>query len=140
MSSQMDLIKSLSVSASAMKAQGTRIKVIAENLANKDSTAETPGDLPYRRKTVTFKNAFDRNLGEETVRVSKIGLDRSEFQRRYDPTHPSADADGYVLTPNVNAIVETMDMHEAQRSYEANLSAIEASRTMLTRTVDLLRA
>jgi len=136
----MDLLKSLNISAAAMKAQGTRIKVIAENLANADSTAETPGDLPYRRKTVSFKNELDRNLGADTVRVAKIGVDRTDFQRRYDPTHPSADAEGYVLMPNVNSVVETMDMQEAQRSYEANLTVIEASRSMLTKTIGILNS
>lgn len=135
----MDLTKAMTVSASGMRAQGTRLKVIAENIANADSTAETPGDLPYRRKVVTFKNEMDRSQGINTVKVEKVGVDRSDFQRRYDPTHPSADADGYVLLPNVNTIMETMDMREAQRSYEANMAVIDAARTMLSKTVDLIR-
>lgn len=136
----MDLYKAMSVSAAGMKAQGTRLKVISENLANANTTAETPGDLPYRRKVVTFQNMLDREAGVNTVRVAKVDVDKSDFQRRYDPSHPSADKDGYVLLPNVNSLVEAMDMREAQRSYEANLSVIEASRTMLNRTIDLLRA
>jgi len=135
----MDLYKSMAVSASGMKAQGTRLKVISENLANANTTAETPGDLPYRRKTVIFKNELDRAMDVDKVRVAKVDVDKSDFQRRYDPSHPSADADGYVLMPNVNSVVEAMDMREAQRSYEANLSAIDTARQMLTRTLDLLR-
>jgi len=134
-----DLTKALQVSVAGMKAQNTRIKVIAENIANADSTGETPGDLPYRRQTVTFKNALDREMGVETVRVSKIGVDESEFKREYNPSHPSADADGYVLMPNVNSLIETTDLREAQRTYEANLSVIQNVRQMLTRTVQVLR-
>jgi len=135
----MDLRDSLTLAAAGMKVQGTRIKVIAENMANSDSTAETPNDLPYRRKVITFENAMDRQLGLEMVRVHKIDKDRSDFQRRYDPTHPSANAEGYVLYPNVNPLIEANDMREAQRSYEANLSVIEASKTLLTRTIEILR-
>ena len=105
----MDLRDSLTVAAAGMKVQGTRIKVIAENMANSDSTAETPNDLPYRRKVITFENAMDRQQGLEMVRVHKIDKDRSDFQRRYDPTHPSANAEGYVLYPNVNSLVEAND-------------------------------
>ncbi len=135
----MDLYKSMAVSAAGMKVQGTRLKVIAENLANANTTAETPGDLPYRRKVVTFQNALDRQAGIETVRVAKIDVDKKDFERRYDPSHPSADSDGYVLLPNVNSVVEAMDMREAQRTYEANLSAIDSARQMLSRTIDILR-
>lgn len=136
----MDLYKAMSVSAAGMKAQGTRLKIIAENLANANTTSETPGDMPYRRKVVTFQNMMDRQAGIDTVRVSKVGVDKSDFQRKYDPSHPSADSEGYVLMPNVNPLVEAMDMREAQRSYEANLSVVESTRTMLNRTVELLRS
>ncbi|HYH20897.1 MAG TPA: flagellar basal body rod protein FlgC [Azospirillum sp.] len=136
----MDLYKAMAASSAGMKAQGTRIKVVAENIANANTTAETPGDLPYRRKVVTFQNEMDRQLGMDTVKVKKIDVDKSDFERRYDPTHPSADADGYVLMPNVNTLVESMDMREAQRSYEANLTVVEATRTMLSRTIEILRA
>ncbi|MBB3263664.1 flagellar basal-body rod protein FlgC [Azospirillum sp. OGB3] len=135
----MDLYTSMAVSASGMKAQGTRLKTIAENLANANTTAETPGDLPYRRKVVMFQNALDRQMGVDLVRVAKIDVDKKDFERRYDPSHPSADADGYVLLPNVNSVVEAMDMREAQRSYEANLSAVDSARQMLMRTIDILR-
>lgn len=136
----MDLYKAMAAASAGMKAQGTRIKVVAENIANANTTAETPGDLPYRRKVVTFQNELDRQLGMDTVKVKKIDVDKSDFERRYDPTHPSADADGYVLMPNVNTLIESMDMRQAQRSYEANLTVIESTRTMLSRTIEILRA
>ncbi|HEV7368022.1 flagellar basal body rod protein FlgC [Arenibaculum sp.] len=136
----MDLDRVLLISAAGMKVQGARLKVIAENLANANSTGETPNDLPYRRKTISFKNELDRELGIDTVRVRKVDVDPGDFQRRFDPSHPSADAEGYVLFPNVNTLVEGVDMREAQRSYEANLNVIETSRTMLNRTIDILRS
>ncbi len=135
----MDLFRSLEISAAAMRAQGTRLRVISENLANADSTGETPDQQPYRRQVVTFRSVFDRALGANTVAVGDITHDPSQFGRRYDPGHPSADAEGYVLTPNVNTLVEMMDMREAQRSYEANINAIEVARSMITRTIELLR-
>ena len=135
----MDITKAMEVSAAGMKAQGSRIKVIAENLANAESTAEAPGDLPYRRKVVTFKNELDRQAGVNKVRIAAIGVDRSDFVRKYDPGNPVSDQDGYVMMPNVSNLVETMDLQEAQRSYDANLSVIDAAKTMLSRTVDLLR-
>ena len=135
----MDLDKSLNVSAAGMRSQGTRLRVIAENIANANSTAQTPGGEPYRRKLVTFENVLDHAIGVETVRVDSIVADRSSFSRRFEPGHPAADEDGYVLTPNVNSLMEMADMREAQRSYEANLKAIEAARTMIQKTVELLR-
>ncbi|WP_193371082.1 flagellar basal body rod protein FlgC [Pelagibius marinus] len=135
----MDLEKSLNISAAGMRAQGTRLRVIAENIANANSTAQAPGGEPYRRKLVTFDNELNQSLGLETVRVDSIVADRSAFQRRYEPGHPAADEEGYVLLPNVNSLMEMADLREAQRSYEANLKAIESSRTMLQKTIDLLR-
>jgi flagellar basal-body rod protein FlgC len=135
----MDLTQSLFVSAAGLKVQGERIKVIAQNLANADSMASTPGGDPYRRKMVTFRSVLDRELGVPTVQLDRIIEDKTEFQKRLDPAHPAADAQGYVKLPNVNALIELADMRSAQRSYEANLKAIEASRTMLQRTVDILR-
>ena len=134
-----NMFRSMRISAAGMKAQGTRLRVIAENIANADSLGQTPGEAPYRRKTVTFRNELDRSIGLDTVRVDKIGVDRSDFEKRFDPNHPAADEGGYVLVPNVNALVEMMDMREAQRSYEANLSVIKASRSMLNNTIDVLR-
>jgi flagellar basal-body rod protein FlgC len=135
----MDLKESLMISAAGMKVQGERLRVVAENLANADSVAEVAGGDPYRRKTITFRNALDRALGMETVQVDKVGTDRSDFRLKYDPGNPAADAKGYVKLPNVNSLIEMTDMREAQRSYEANLRAIEVARTMLQRTIDLLR-
>lgn len=135
----MDLTKAMTVSASGMKAQGARLRVIAENLANADSLAKTAGGDPYRRKTITFKTELDKKLGVEQVQVAKVDHDKKPFTLRYDPGHPAADGNGYVKVPNVNTIIEVADMREAQRSYEANLNMIEASKNMLSRTIDLLR-
>ncbi len=135
----MDLDRALRISAAGMAAQSTRLRVVAENLANRDSTGEAPGADPYRRRTVTFANRLDRALGTETVNVSRIGTAPGEFPTRYEPGHPAADARGYVKTPNIDSQVEVMDMREAQRSYSANLSVLETTRGMLTRTIEALR-
>ncbi len=135
----MDLDRALRISAAGMAAQSTRLRVVAENLANRDSTGEAPGADPYRRRTVTFANRLDRALGTETVNVSRIGTAPGEFPTRYEPGHPAADARGYVKTPNIDSLVEVMDMREAQRSYSANLSVLEVTRGMLTRTIESLR-
>ena len=134
-----DLFKAMSISAAGMKAQGTRLRVISENVANADSLPQDPSQLPYQRKVVTFKNELDRSTGVDTVRVDKITTDKSNFEKQFDPNHPAADENGYVLTPNVNTLIEMTDMREAQRSYEANLSVIKASRSMLQSTIDVLR-
>lgn len=135
----MDLTKTLKVSAAGMEAQNARMRTIAENLANADSLGDAAGADPYRRKMVTFKNVLDKTTGVQLVRPDRVVRDQSEFQKRFDPNHPGADADGYVLAPNVNSLIEVMDMRQAQRSYEANLNVIEAAKTMLLRTIDLLR-
>ena len=135
----MDLDRALRISAAGMAAQSTRLRVVAENLANRDSTGESPGADPYRRRTVTFANRLDRAMGVETVGVSRIGTAQGEFPTRYEPSHPAADARGYVKTPNVDSLVEVMDMREAQRSYSANLSVLETTRAMLTRAIEALR-
>ena len=135
----MDLMKALHISASGHKAQGTRLRVIAENVANAESTPQQPGETPFRRKLVSFANVMNRALGFETVRVNGYDVDRSDFKKRFEPGHPAADGDGYILLPNVNTIVEMADMREAQRSYEANLKVIEASRGMLQRAIGILR-
>lgn len=134
-----DLFSSLKLSAAGMKAQGTRLRVISENIANADSLPTEPGKNPYRRKHITFKNAMNRELGMPVVKVDKIRATQGEFQRKFEPSHPAADAQGYVLAPNVNSLVEMMDMREASRSYEANLSAIRTARTMMQGTIDILR-
>jgi flagellar basal-body rod protein FlgC len=129
----------LKIAAAGMKAQGDRLRMVAENIANADSTSTVPGGDPYRRKVITFKNVLDKELGADMVQIDKRGYDMSKFVKKYDPTHPAADEQGYVLFPNVNSIVEMMDMREARRGYEANLNVIEVSKAMLARTLDLLR-
>jgi flagellar basal-body rod protein FlgC len=135
----MELNKALGISAQGMDVETTRLRVIAENLANQDTTASTPGGEPYRRKTITFANQMDRALGAELVHVKSIGHDNSELPTRYEPGNPAADAKGYVRTPNVNSFVEVMDMREAERSYNANLSAMQTTRGMLQRTIEMLK-
>jgi len=134
-----DLLKTMKVSAAGMRVQGTRLRVISENIANADSLPRSPGDQPYRRKVVTFKTELDRATGAEIVRVDNIGPDKSKFHKRFEPNHPAADAQGYVLAPNVNTLIEMMDMREAQRSYEANLNVIKAAKSMVSQTIDVLR-
>jgi flagellar basal-body rod protein FlgC len=135
----MDLTEAMHVAAAGMKVQGVRMRVLTQNLANAESTATTPGGQPYRRQTVTFENVLDRELGVDLVQVARTGVDGSPFQLRYDPGHPAANADGYVLMPNVNPLLEMMDLREAQRSFEANLNALTLARSMIQRTLDLLR-
>jgi flagellar basal-body rod protein FlgC len=136
----MDLFKTLRISAAGLKAEGERMRVVAENIANADTISDKPGGDPYRRKLVTFKNALDRVLGTNLVKTNGIVADKTDFQRKYDPGNPAADTNGFVLTSNVQPLVEMMDLRQAQRSYEANLSVVDASRTMLLRTIDVLRA
>lgn len=141
----MDLRSSVEISASGLRAQSLRMRVIAENLANAQSVASTPDGDPYRRRVVTFEPVLDGPGGATRsnegvgVRVRGIATDNSAFQRVYQPGHPAADAQGYVSMPNVNSLIETADMKAAQRSYEANVNAIEAARSMTMRTIDLLK-
>lgn len=135
----MDLDRALRISAAGMQAQSARLRVVAENLANRDSTGETPGSDPYRRRTITFANRLDRELGANTVRVSRVSTQPGDFPRRFEPGHPAADAQGYVRVPNVDSMLEVMDMREAQRSYSANLAVLETSRSMLSRVIEALR-
>jgi len=135
----MDMDAALAISADGMQAQTTRLRVIAENLANQDTTGGAPGAAPYRRQTVTFGEQMDSTLGAETVDVQKIGSDPTPFPQRYDPSNPAANAQGYVQMPNVNSFVEVMDMREAERSYQANLGVMQTTRGMLTRTIEMLK-
>ncbi|HEX7008190.1 MAG TPA: flagellar basal body rod protein FlgC [Alphaproteobacteria bacterium] len=135
----MDLKKIFQVSASGMNVQSERLKVVAENIANADSLAKTPGGMPYRRKLITFESELDRAAEVETVRVDRIRRDPSDLGTRFDPNHPGANEDGYVLTPNVNPLIELMDMREAQKTYEANLNVLDTTRTMLQRTIQILQ-
>jgi len=135
-----DLSLAMRISASGMEAQSYRMRTVAENLANADSTARTADGDPYRRRVVSFRNVLDRSLGTSVVRVDRVVPDRSEFRQRFDPQHPAANPEGYVQLPNVNPLIEVMDMRQAQRSYEANLSMIEVARGMVQRTIDILRS
>ena len=134
----MDFGNALDISAAGMKAQGARLRVIAENVANADSTATTPGGEPFRRKTILFQSEFDKALGAELVAIKGIQPDKSDFGRDFRPGHPAADAEGYVLTSNVNTLIEMTDMREAQRSYEANLRVMRTVRQMLEQTGSIL--
>jgi flagellar basal-body rod protein FlgC len=135
----MDFLKTISVAASGLKAQSGRMRIIAENMANADSTGEKPGADPYRRKIPTFGRRFDRELEASVVELGRVRPDQSAFKTRFEPGHPAADAAGNLKLPNVDPIIETMDMREAQRSYEANLNLITATRRMISRTLDILR-
>jgi flagellar basal-body rod protein FlgC len=134
----MDFATSLAVAASGMRTQSERMKIIAENIANASSTSPVPGGDPYRRKIATVTSSFDRELGATMVESGKTIADKSEFRSQYDPGNPNADKQGYVKLPNVDSLVEIMDMREAQRSYEADLSVMESTKQMLAKTVDLL--
>ena len=136
----MDFLKSISIAASGLRAQAGRMRVIAENIANADSTAKTAGADPYRRKIPTFQTEIDRSLNARVVTMGRLKTDQSEFQLKYQPGHPAADASGNVKYPNVNGLVEMTDMREAQRSYEANINVIGATRRMIQRTLDILKA
>lgn len=136
----MDFLRSLVTAASGLQAQSGRMRVIAENIANADSTARTPDGEPYRRQIPTFRAAIDHETQTRTVELGPVRPDRGEFRQRYDPSHPAANAEGYVKMPNVNRLVETMDMRNAQRSYEANLNIVQSTRQMIARTLDILRA
>ena len=134
-----DMNAALNVAASGLRAQTARMKVIAENIANANSTAPNPDANPYQRKVSVFGQVLNRENGTTEVKMTKVQKDTSEFRLRYDPTHPGANAEGYVKMPNVNTLIESLDMREAQRAYEANLNVVESARAMMSRTLDLLR-
>ena len=134
----MDFSTSMAVTAAGMRVQSERMKVISENIANADSTSPTPGADPYRRKVPTVTSKFDRELGASLVQTGKTVADKSEFRSQYDPGNPNADKQGYVKLPNVDPLVEIMDMREAQRSYEADLTVMDSTKQMMAKTVDLL--
>ena len=136
----MDFLKSMQIAASGLRAQAGRMRVISENIANADSTPSRPGADPYRRKIPTFTSEFDRALEARTVGMGKVTADKSDFRLKYEPGHPAADANGNVKYPNVNSLVEMTDMRDAQRSYEANVNVISATRRMIQRTIDILKA
>lgn len=135
----MKLMDTLTISGAGMKAQSDRLRVISQNIANAESTGTRPGEEPYRRKTISFETHMNRQAGYDTVETKKIGTDPSPFNMKYDPSHPAANAQGYVEMPNVNPIIEMMDMREARRGYEANMNMVESSRSMMSQTINLLR-
>jgi len=135
-----DFMRSMGIATSGLRAQAGRMRVISENIANADSTGSTPGADPYRRKVPTFVSQLDRTLDARTVGMGKIVPDNSDFRTKYEPSNPAADQNGYVKYPNVNPLIEMTDMREAQRSYEANLNIIGATRRMIQRTLDILKA
>ncbi|PIP00797.1 flagellar basal body rod protein FlgC [Pleomorphomonas carboxyditropha] len=135
----MDFLKTLMISSAGLKVQTGRMRIIAENVANADSVASTPGGDPYRRQVPTVTSKFDKELGAEMVRLGKVVPDRSDFEVKYEPNSPAADASGNVKYPNVSPLVEMVDMQSAQRTYEANLNVVSSTRSMLQKTIDILR-
>ena len=136
----MDFIKTLTIAASGLRAQAGRMRVISENIANANSTPQSAGGDPYRRKIPTFRSELDRSLDAQLVELGKVQTDTSAFRLKYEPGHPAADTNGNVKYPNVNPLVEMTDMRDAQRSYEANINVISATRRMIQRTIDILKA
>jgi len=136
----MDFLKSITIAASGLRSQAGRMRVISENIANADSTATQPGADPFRRKIPTFRSDLDRALDARTVALGRVRTGPTAFRLKYEPGHPSADANGNVKYPNINPLVEMTDMREAQRSYEANINVISATRRMIQRTLDILKA
>jgi flagellar basal-body rod protein FlgC len=135
-----DFIKSLNIAASGLRAQLGRMRIISENIANADSVAQTPGGDPYRRRIVTFSSELDRTLDAQVVKLGHVAADHSDFLVRHEPGNPAADAKGDVKYPNVNTLIELTDLRDAQRSYEANLNVVTATRRMLQRTIDILKS
>lgn len=135
-----DFFATMKVATSGMRVQSERINVIAQNVANADTAPTKPGENPYTRKTISFKNVLDKTTGQKIVTVDKVNEDKkSEYLKKYMPGHPAADPDGYVTMPNVSSIVEAMDMKEANKSYQANMGIFTQTRDMMSKTVDLLR-
>ena len=135
----MDFIRTIAIAASGLRAQAGRIRVISENIANADSVAQTAGGNPYRRRVPTFTSQLDRSLEARVVALGPVRNDPSDFKIKHEPGNPAADAAGDVRYPNVNPLIEVTDMRDAQRSYEANVNVIGATRNMIQRTLDILR-
>ncbi len=134
-----NLSVSADIAVSGMKAQSERLRIISENMANADSIGIRPGEDPYRRQGGNFKDYIDKETGAKMVKVDKVVPDESQFPLKYDPNHPAANAEGYVAMPNVNPLIEMMDLKEAQRSYDANLSMMQTARDMNSKVLDLLK-
>ena len=129
----------LRIAGSGLEAQSVRLRVISENIANAQSTGDTPGADPYTRQTVSFDSVLDRSLGAPLVRIKTIGRDDAPFKVEHDPGNPAADAGGFVKLPNVDVLTELADMREANRTYEANLQVAKQSAELLGQTVSLLK-
>lgn len=135
----MDPLTTISrIASTGLRAQGERMRVVSENVANANSTANEAGGDPYRRKTISFNELIDADTGSSLVETTEVERDMSAFTVRYEPQHPAADANGYVKLPNVNPLIEMANMREASRSYEANLTMLEQARAMRSQLIDLL--
>lgn len=144
----MGLFDSINISASALTAEKTRIDIINKNMANANTT-RTSGGTPYRRQMVVFeenKGKFSDYLEKHTkkfngkgVKISEIVQDQTEFKRIYEPGHPDADENGYVLLPNVEIVKEMVDMIDAQRAYEANITAMNGTKSMMMKALEIGR-
>jgi flagellar basal-body rod protein FlgC len=135
-----DFDATMKIATSGLRAQQGRMRIIAENVANADSTARTASEDPYRRRIPTFKSTFDKDVGAAIVKQGRTEVDSSDFRTQYEPGHPAADASGYVKYPNVESLVETLDLKEAQRSYEANMNIVTGTRSMVLKTLDILKS
>ena len=135
-----DFARSMGIATSGLRAQAGRMRVISENIANADSTAPTAGGDPYRRKVPSFTSELDRALDARVVAIGKVRPDSSAFRVRHEPGNPAADASGNVKYPNVNPLIEMTDMRDAQRSYEANLNIISATRRMIALTLNIIKS
>ncbi|SNR76415.1 flagellar basal body rod protein FlgC [Desulfurobacterium atlanticum] len=135
------LFKGLEISLTGMSAQRIRIDVASSNLANANAINPVTGE-PYRRKVPVFESVLvkEGNIPLNEVRVKEIAYDESPFKMKYDPNNPLADKDGYVTLPNVDPLKEMVDMVSAMRSYEANLTAFNTHKNMLTSSLEILRA
>ncbi len=127
-------------SSQGMHAQNQRLLNISQNLAMAGTRATAPGQDPYRRKTITFKQVMDKEYQVNTIGIKSIGVDQSPFPKIHAPSDPAADQDGMVQETNVRPFVEMADMREASRSHEANLRAYEKALAMLQDTISLLKS
>ncbi len=137
----MDLIAGIDVSASALNAQRTRLDIIAQNIANAQTTRTASGK-PYQRQLVSFESELLRHGGDgatplQGVQIAGVTADPTPGQRIYDPQHPDADAQGIVTMPNVNLAYEMVDLITASRAYEANLSVAKSARQMALKTLEI---
>ncbi|MFT4099900.1 MAG: flagellar basal body rod protein FlgC [Burkholderiaceae bacterium] len=132
----MSLMKILSVSSSAVMAESQRLNVVASNLANADSVAGPDGQ-PYKARQVVFQTQTGVPAGQAGVRVSNLVEDQTPAKRDYDPTHPLADAEGYVTQSNVNVVEEMVNMMSASRSYQNNVEVMNTAQQLMVKTLQL---